>query len=86
MPAHPNYDGLCLNHAPSHAHHRAEEILQRAGDPSGVPFAAEINQSLRKLYEALAGIGISPRRRALALYRVPVAQAHAGEAEARLTD
>jgi len=73
-----------------HAHHRARRrSLQRAGEPFGAFLSqAEINQSLRKLYEALAGNRISPRRAAtLAYIAYLLLQAHAGlKAEARLTE
>jgi len=91
MPAHPNYDGLCLNHGTIHMRTTAREddLYNELASPSGAFLSqAEINQSLRKLYEALAGNRISPRRAAtLAYIAYLLLQAHAGlKAEARLTE
>jgi len=91
MPAHPNYDGLCLNHGTIHMRTTAREddLYNELASPSGAFLSqAEINQSLRKLYEALAGNRISPRRSAtLAYIAYLLLQAHAGlKAEARLTE
>jgi hypothetical protein len=91
MPAHPNYDGLCLNHGTIHMRTAAREddLYNELASPSGAFLSqAEINQSLGKLYEALAGNRISPRRAAtLAYIAYLLLQAHAGlKAEARMTE
>jgi hypothetical protein len=91
MPAHPKYNGLCLNHGTIHkrATMREDDLYNELASPSGAFLSqAEINQSLGKLYEALAGNRISPRRAAtLAYIAYLLLQAHSGlKAEARLTE
>jgi hypothetical protein len=91
MPAHPNYDGLCLNHGTIHqrATAREEDLYNELASPSGAFLSqAEINQALGKLFEALSANHISTRRAAtLAYIAYLLLQAHSGlKAEARLTE
>ena len=91
MPAHPKYNGLCLNHGTIHkrATMREDDLYNELASPSGAFLSqAEINQALGKLFEALAANRISPKRAAtLAYIAYLLLQAHAGlKAEARLTE
>jgi len=57
MPAHPKYNGLCLNHGTIHkrATMREDDLYNELASPSGAFLSqAEINQALGKLFEALA--------------------------------
>jgi hypothetical protein len=90
MPAHPKYNGLCLNHGTIHRRtmEREDDLYNEMASPSGAFLSqAEINQALGKLFEALAGNRISPRRAAtLAYIGYLLLQTYSGlKAEARMT-
>ena len=91
MPAHPKYNGLCLNHGTIHsrANAREDELYNLLVSPAGgILSQEEIHQALGKLFEALAANRISTRRAAtLAYIAYLLLQAHAGlKAEARMTE
>jgi len=90
MPAHPKYNGLCLNHGTIHMRTTAREddLYNELASPSGAFLSpAEINQALGKLFEALAANRISTRRAAtLAYIGHLLLQAYSGlKAEAHMT-
>lgn len=90
MPAHPKYNGLCLNHGTIHkrATMREDDLYNELASPSGAFLSqAEINQALGKLFEALAANRISTRRAAtLAYIGHLLLQAYSGlKAEAHMT-
>ena len=71
MPAHPNHDGLCLNHATIHRRtfHREDDLVKELASPAGDFITQiDINHVLGKLFEALAANRISPRRAATLAY------------------
>ncbi|HKI10889.1 MAG TPA: hypothetical protein VKA02_02160 [Candidatus Acidoferrum sp.] len=91
MPAHPNYNGLCLNHGTIHMRTAAREddLYNELASPSGAFLSqAEINQALGKLFEALAANRISTRRAATFGYLAQLLlQVHAGlQADARMVE
>ncbi len=90
MPAHPKYNGLCLNHGTIHsrANAREDDLYNLLVSPSnGLLTQAEINQALTRLFEALAANRISTRRAAtLAYIGHLLLQAYSGlKAEAHMT-
>ena len=91
MPAHPKYNGLCLNHGTIHrrANAREDDLYNLLVSPAnGQLSQAEINQALTKLFEALAANRISTRRAAtLAYIGHLLLQAYSGlQAEARMLE
>jgi hypothetical protein len=71
MPAHPNHDGLCLNHATIHRRtfHREDDLVKELASPAGDFITQiDINHVLGKLFEALAANRVSPRRAATLAY------------------
>jgi hypothetical protein len=91
MPAHPNYNGLCLNHGTirMRATVREDDLYNELASPSGAFLSqAEINQALGRLFEALAANRISTRRAAtLAYIAYLLLQAYSGlKAEARMVE
>jgi len=71
MPAHPNHDGLCLNHATIHRRtfHREDDLVKELASPAGDFITQiDINHVLGKLFEALAANRISPKRAATLAY------------------
>jgi hypothetical protein len=90
MPAHPKYNGLCLNHGTIHsrANAREDDLYNLLVVPSGgLLTQEEINRALGKLFEALAANRISTRRAAtLAYIGHLLLQAYSGlKAEAHMT-
>jgi len=91
MPAHPKYNGLCLNHGTIHsrANAREDDLYNLLVSPaSGLLSQEEINLALTRLFEALAANRISTRRAAtLAYIGHLLLQAYSGlKAEARMTE
>ena len=91
MPAHPKYNGLCLNHGTIHSRTNAREddLYNLLVSPAnGQLTQAEINQALTRLFEALAANRISTRRAAtLAYIGHLLLQAYSGlKAEARMVE
>ena len=91
MPAHPKYNGLCLNHGTIHsrANAREDDLYNLLVSPAnGLLTQEEINQALTRLFEALAANRISTRRAAtLAYIAYLLLQAYSGlKAEARLVE
>jgi hypothetical protein len=91
MPAHPKYNGLCLNHGTIHsrANAREDELYNLLVSPAGGLLSQEeINLALVKLFEALATNRISTRRAAtLAYIGHLLLQTYSGlKAEARMTE
>ena len=71
MPAHPNYEGLCLNHATIHRRtfHREDDLVKELASPAGDFITQiDINHVLGKLFEALAANRVSPKRAATLAY------------------
>jgi hypothetical protein len=71
MPAHPQHNGLCLNHATVHRRtfHREDDLLNELASPAGDFITQiDINHVLGKLFDALAANRISPRRAATLAY------------------
>jgi hypothetical protein len=71
MPAHPNHDGLCLNHATIHRRtfHREDDLVKELASPAGDFITQiDINHVLGKLFEALAANRVSPKRAATLAY------------------
>ena len=71
MPAHPKYEGLCLNHATIHrrTYHREDDLVKELASPAGDFITQiDINHVLGKLFEALAANRVSPRRAATLAY------------------
>ena len=71
MPAHPNHDGLCLNHATIHRRtfHREDDLVKELASPAGDFITQiDINHVLGKLFAALAANRVSPRRAATLAY------------------
>jgi hypothetical protein len=71
MPAHPNYDGLCLNHATIHRRtfHREDDLVKELASPAGDFITQiDINHVLGKLFDALAANRVSPKRAATLAY------------------
>jgi hypothetical protein len=71
MPAHPNHEGLCLNHATIHrrTYHREDDLVKELASPAGDFITQiDINHVLGKLFEALAANRVSPRRAATLAY------------------
>jgi len=90
MPAHPKYNGLCLNHGTinSRANVREDELYDYMTSPSGEPLTQqEIQRALARVFEALAANRISTRRAAtLAYLGFLMLQTYSGlKAEARMT-
>ncbi len=91
MPAHPKYNGLCLNHGTIHscANAREDDLYNLLVSPAnGLLTQEEINQALTRLFEALAANRISTRRAAtLAYIGHLLLQAYSGlKAEARMVE
>ena len=80
MPAHPKYEGLCLNHATIHrrTYHREDDLVKELASPAGDFITQiDINHVLGKLFEALAVNRLVPLTGAYNLarsvpYRVPL--------------
>ena len=71
MPAHPKYEGLCLNHATIHRRtfHREDDLVKELSSPAGDFITQiDINHVLGKLFEALAANRITPKRAATLAY------------------
>ncbi len=71
MPAHPKYEGLCLNHATIHrrTYHREDDLVKELASPAGDFITQiDINHVLGKLFEALAANRVSPKRAATLAY------------------
>jgi hypothetical protein len=71
MPAHPNHEGLCLNHATIHRRtfHREDDLVKELASPAGDFITQiDINHVLGKLFEALAANRVSPKRAATLAY------------------
>jgi len=71
MPAHPKYEGLCLNHATIHrrTYHREDDLVKQLASPAGDFITQiDINHVLGKLFEALAANRVSPKRAATLAY------------------
>jgi len=71
MPAHPSYEGLCLNHATIHRRtfHREDDLVKELASPAGDFITQiDINHVLGKLFEALAANRVSPKRAATLAY------------------
>ena len=65
MPAHPNYDGLCLTHGTlsRRASVREDDLSAELANPAGEYITQiDINHVLGKLFDALAAKRCSPRR------------------------
>ena len=91
MPAHPKYNGLCLNHGTlnSRTNVREDELYDYMTSPSGGPLTQqEIQRALARVFEALASNRISTRRAAtLAYIGFLMLQTYSGlKAEARMTE
>ena len=74
MPAHPKYEGLCLNHATIHrrTYHREDDLVKELASPAGDFITQiDINHVLGKLFEALAANRVSPKRAATLAYIPP---------------
>ncbi len=71
MPAHPEHNGLCLNHATIHRRtfHREDDLLRELASPAGDFITQiDINHVLGKLFDALAANRVSPRRASTLAY------------------
>ena len=91
MPAHPKYNGLCLNHGTIHsrANVREDDLFNYMAIPSGAVLTQEeIQRALARVFEALAANRISTRRAAtLAYIGFLMLQTYSGlKAEARMTE
>ncbi len=91
MPAHPRFNGLCLNHGSLNrrGYEREDDLITFMAIPSGAVLTQEeIQLALGKLFEALAGNRISTRRAAtLAYIGFLLLQTYSGlKAEARMTE
>ncbi len=91
MPAHPRFNGLCLNHGSLNrrGYEREDDLITFMAIPSGTVLTQEqIQLALGRLFEALAGNRISTRRAAtLAYIGFLLMQTYSGlKAEARMTE
>jgi hypothetical protein len=71
MPAHPKFNGLCLNHGTIHRRTsvREDDLYMELASPSGEFLsAADINRALGKLFAALAANRLSAKRAATLAY------------------
>jgi hypothetical protein len=91
MPAHPKYNGLCLNHGTlnSRTNVREDDLFNFMAIPSGATLTQEeIQRALGRVFEALASNRISTRRAStLAYLGFLMLQTYSGlKAEARMTE
>ncbi|HEY1468233.1 MAG TPA: hypothetical protein VGF61_04270, partial [Candidatus Acidoferrum sp.] len=71
MPAHPKYNGLCLNHGTIHKRTsvREDDLYMELASPTGdFHSAADVNNALGKLFHALAANRVSTKRAATLAY------------------